>query len=317
MKVSNTNTVAPANVFFAVGALWARPSNKPTARKYAPRLAGTGRRGCHCVLCIATILFLASSALADQKLILKDGTDQIVSSYEVKGDRVRFYSTERKEWEEIPESLVDWKATEEAKRAAEKPPEIEEDLKKPAAPPRLSLAPGVFLPDTEGVYVYDGKSLLGLSASHAEVKNDSTRRVLGRLAPVPIIKGRAFAEVPGSAAKVTVTGTNPAIYLRLSKLFSEGYGLVRMKIKGDTRIAEEISIHPVTGSETESQDRVPVSVEQVQPESGGVAGVLRLTPKEPLRAGEYAVVEYLDKGKMNLYLWDFSYRPDSSAQKRK
>jgi hypothetical protein len=263
------------------------------------------------ILVIAMLLCLPAMARADQKLILKDGSDQIISTYEIKGDRVRFYSTERKEWEEIPESLVDWKATEEAKKAAEKPPELDEDLKQPPAPPRFSVAPGVFLPETQGVYVYDGKNLLGLTAAHAEIKNDNTRRVLGRIAPVPIIKGRAWAEVPGSAANVVVTGPSPVLYLHLNKLFSDTYGLVRMKPKGDTRVAEEISISPVTGNESESQDRVPVNVEQVQPDSATAAGVLRLTPKEPLRPGEYAVVEYVEKGKMNLYFWDFSYRPSS------
>ncbi|MBI2816015.1 MAG: hypothetical protein HYX72_03660 [Acidobacteria bacterium] len=311
--------VATANVFFAVGKFRGVPGDKTTARKSTPRLAGTSRRGHHdhafvsrAVLYVAVLLCLSSLASADQKLILKDGSDQIVSEYQIKGDRVRFYSMERKEWEEIPESLVDWKATEEAKRAAEKPPEIDEDLKKPAAPPRFSVAPGVLLPESDGVYVYDGKTLLGLAPSHAEIRNDQTRQILGKLARVPIIKGRAYAEVPGASAKVTVTGPNPVIYLHLSKLFSEGYGIVRMKPgKNSTRVAEEISISPISGTETESQDRVPATVEQVQPESGGTAGVVRLTPKEPLRPGEYAVVEYVEKGKMNLYLWDFSYRPDT------
>lgn len=314
-KQATKRVVATANVFFAVGSFRGVAGEKPTARKIARR--GYHALAVHVTLSTLILFFLSSIASADQKLILKDGSDQMVSEYQIKGGRVRFYSTERKEWEEMPESLVDWKATEEAKRAAEKPPEIDEDLKKPAAPPRFSVAPGVLLPETEGVYVYDGKQLLGLAPAHAEIRNDQTRQILGKLARVPIIKGRAYAEVPGASAKVTVTGQNPAIYLHLSKLFSEGYGIVRMKPgKNGTRVVGEISISAISGSETESQDRVPVTVEQVQPETGGAAGVLRLTPKEPLRPGEYAVVEYVEKGKMNLYFWDFSYRPDGSGRKR-
>ena len=62
------------------------------------------------------------AAWANQKLCMKDGSYQMVSSYEVQGDRVRYFSIERSEWEEIPSSLVDFDATrradEDAKAAA-------------------------------------------------------------------------------------------------------------------------------------------------------------------------------------------------------
>ena len=48
---------------------------------------------------------------ANHRLILKDGGFQPVRQYQVVGDRVRYLSQDRGEWEEMPADLVDWEAT--------------------------------------------------------------------------------------------------------------------------------------------------------------------------------------------------------------
>src|SRR5215469_7237327 len=54
----------------------------------------------------------AEAPRANHRLILKDGSYQIVRKYEVVGDRVRYISLERSgEWEELPYDLVDRNAT--------------------------------------------------------------------------------------------------------------------------------------------------------------------------------------------------------------
>ncbi|HXY04655.1 MAG TPA: hypothetical protein VEI49_13870 [Terriglobales bacterium] len=99
-----------------------------------------------------------------KRLILKDGSYQLATKWEVKGDRLRYLSAERNEWEEVPNSLVDWTATEkyEKDRAAGVPsPEVIE-LDKELAAERAAeesrsplVAPGLHLPQDGSLVLLD------------------------------------------------------------------------------------------------------------------------------------------------------------------
>src|SRR5215469_8048692 len=69
----------------------------------------------------ALLLLVFTAWAANIKLYLKDGSFHLVKEYQVEADRVRFYSVERSEWEEIPLELVNLEKTrtEEAERKAE------------------------------------------------------------------------------------------------------------------------------------------------------------------------------------------------------
>src|SRR5579871_4087505 len=64
---------------------------------------------------------------ANIKLYLKDGSYHLVREYQVQPDRVRFYSVERSQWEEIPLDLVDLGKT--RSEETERKEEIEKETK--------------------------------------------------------------------------------------------------------------------------------------------------------------------------------------------
>src|SRR6266852_6381467 len=99
-----------------------------------------------------------------KRLILKDGSYQLTTKWEVKGDRVRYLSAERGEWEEVPNSLVDWAATDkfEKERVAGAPVPEAVELDKELEAERQAdeaksphVAPGLRLPDEGGVILLD------------------------------------------------------------------------------------------------------------------------------------------------------------------
>src|SRR5271165_6295569 len=104
------------------------------------------------LLCL--LVCVASSQQLAKRLILKDGSYQLATKWETKGERVRYFSAERGEWEEVPNSMVDWPATDkyEKDRAAGVPLAGAAELDKEMAAERAAedartpqVAPGLRL----------------------------------------------------------------------------------------------------------------------------------------------------------------------------
>lgn len=291
---------------------------------------------------LLTILFSFSLHAQDlaKRLILKDGSYQAVTKYEVKGDRVRYVSAERGEWEELPSSLVDWPATEKYEKdraAGASTPEtiqLEKDLEaERAADEALSphVAPGLQLPEEGGVFLLDTyenrPELVPIDQRGGAVNKNMKGNIL-RGAINPVASKQQTVELPGKHAPVQSHVSVPSLYINIDrdqateadaaiaaaqkaeekpdKSGSDRFRIARLESKGEKRIVGEIKV-AIYGKITQDAKFIPTTL---QPMTGGWA---KLTPTDRLEPGEYAVVEMLGKEGMNLYVWDFGVNPNAPA----
>jgi hypothetical protein len=292
---------------------------------------------------LAALFVLAIPVVAQQlakRLILKDGSYQLATKWEVKGDRVRYLSAERDEWEELPNSLVDWAATDKfakdraagvpAPEAVELDKEIEAERQaEEAKTPRV--APGLRLPEDGGMLLLDTfqtqPQLVQLQQNTGEL-NRNTKENMLRSAINPIASSKQTIELDGSHASVQAHATLPAIYVNLDQSLGSNassqqgpqqpqqpqqpelpwdrYHIVRVQLKKDKRIIGDIKINPL-GKATQEQNLVPTDSQRL------TGGWVKITPLNDLEPGEYAVVELLGNAGMNTYVWDFGVNPSAPA----
>src|ERR1022692_368783 len=244
----------------------------------------------------------AFSPAAPIKLILKDGTYQMVRSYERVEDRVKFFSIERNDWEELPADLVDWKATEETAKSAKeedaaKAREVDEQTKQDAERDSADVGQGVHLGEEYGFYAVNAGKATLLPISRAGSVVDKRRAAVNILMPAPVLKNRRLITLPG-AKSATRFPKQPAGLFIVSDSKTSRFVLLRVKVKGDHRELEAILTSPVSGKQEQGGDQIEL-LEVVVSEQ-----TTRLVPQAPLVPGEYALVEIIDD-KLNLYVADF------------
>jgi hypothetical protein len=296
----------------------------------------------HAILALLTLFLLPILSPAQdtsRRLILKDGSYQSVTKYEVKGDRVRYYSAEREDWEEIPKSLVDWPATDkyEKDRAAgvsspeavqlDKELEHERELEEAQLP---EVAPGLRLPQDQGVFLLDtfgGEPQVVEVQQNASDVNRDTKGNIFRGAINPVAGLKQTIELEGSHAKVQAHGAVPSLYINVEatpdqpqsplpaqpisqpqqpSVPFDRYRIIRADVKGNKRILGDVK-RQVTGKISQEQHLVKTTVNRL------TGGWLKITPIEALVPGEYALVEMMGKEGMNLYVWDFGVNPKAPA----
>jgi hypothetical protein len=236
---------------------------------------------------------------ANIRLYLKDGSYQIVREYKVEGDRVRYYSTERGDFEEIPLELVDLKKTEgeikqreELQREEAKAQDEEEKAEREVQKQVASI------PQETGVYLIEGENKLKpIKQAEPKVVNNKGRHVLKLVSPVPLISDKSWLELDGAHSANVVTSPRPEFYMRLAS--EERFGMVRMGDHKGNRVVEKLTIVPVVKEVVEEPEFVDIFRQQV----GDM--LYKIWPEKALSPGEYGVVEYTE-GKVNMTVWDFA-----------
>jgi hypothetical protein len=260
-------------------------------------------------LCFLLFVFCFLAGAENLKLYMKDGSDQLVREYKVENDRVKFYSLDREEWEEVPLALVDLDKTKAEIKAradtirADAAAQDSEDKAERAA--RKEVAS---VPQEPGVYLIDERkpapqNLTAMKVGESKVVNDKRRSVLKAISPVPLVPGKATLELDGPHSAQGTANRSPEFYIRLSD--EERFGIVRLGQHKGNRVVEKLTIEPVIKETTQEPDLVEVFRQQV------ADGLFKIWPQKPLDPGEYAVVQYSVE-KLDMQVWDFFIAPGAA-----
>jgi hypothetical protein len=296
----------------------------------------------------ALLLMFLGSGLAQQnpartRLVMKDGSYQVVLGYQVVGKVVRYQSAERDgETEEVPLALVDLAATERwrqehsaaQKQTAVLSPELaREEADRMSKTPEV--APNLHLPDEDSVLVLDqfngAPELVPLMQEQSDLNKETAHAVLKKELN-PFATSHAVLELKGPAAEVQFHAAGPVFYIRTGKdegedsgggamivdthgaagretpsggSDSSGYVVERLDVRSDSRVVDSFRI-PLLGSGKKQAEVVEMKQEDLP---GG--HWMRLTPEQPLQPGEYALIEVLNEKEINLNLWDFGVHPNA------
>lgn len=287
---------------------------------------------------ISVFFILLAGALHGQehakRLILKDGSYQLATKWEMQGDRVHYYSAERYDWEDLPKGLVDWDATNKFNQqnprgvnpnanvdemrqadAEEKAEQAKEEAARPV------VAPGLRLPDSGGVFLLDHyrdqPQLVEVVQNGGELNKQMGKNIMHAvIMPIPTGSKQSI-DLKGAHAKVQAHEDSPAIYVDVTASTSDTqdnkpspelnrpdrFKIVRVQVKKETRVVSNVKIS-LLGKVSNQEEVIPTTAESV---SGGEW--VKLTPQHPLTPGEYAVVEMLDPTSINMFVWDFGVNP--------
>lgn len=288
-----------------------------------------------------------STAPHRTRLILRDGSYQVVLSYRVEGKIVRYQSAERDGAEELPYDLVDWDATHAWERrhpatgaAPTQAPEtgidpelLKEEADRAAQTPEV--AKDLSLPDLDSVvaldYFHGEPELVPLVQTDGELNRTTGHNVL-KLVVNPHSVSHQIVQLKGIEAAVQMHVDQPAIYLRIgddatmqrggTPLVVDTHG-ASSREKPNATGASADRAYVIVRADVRTDARVLVSfnigmlgsVQKQQDVMETVTEVLpgghwlKVSPKKPLDFGEYALMEVISDSEVNMGVWDFGVHP--------
>jgi len=283
------------------------------------------------------------------RLILKDGSYQVVMSYRTVGDRVRFISAERGgAEEEIPSSLVDFEATrrwekqhtvasEDGDSGAPQASSIDPELLKEEAD-RAALTPEVAkdlrLPELDSVLILDTyrgtPELVPLAQTDGDLNRNTGHNIL-RATINPLSSAHQLVQIKGETSPVQLHIDSPVIYLRIGEAVAPTGGTpltvdthgATSAIKDGPKGGSADSRYVIVRADVRTGARVIASFkvgllgnghvqeDVVETISEMLPGGhwMKLAPRQPLEFGEYALMEIISDQSVNLGVWDFGVHP--------
>jgi hypothetical protein len=247
-------------------------------------------------------LMLAPLCLrGNQRLYLTDGSYHVVREYQVLTDRVRFYSVERSQWEELPKELVDFARTtgEDAERKAVQAEEQKLVDDEEAVERRMRREAAAIPPDVGVYYFQDGRPR-EIPLAELEMVNDRRRSFLKVITPLPMVAGRNWVELKGLYSQTVFQTPRPEFYIRLHT--HQRFGFLKMTEHKGNRVVQTWELIPVSKELMEFQEDVADFRRQAGPM------LYQIWPREDLEPGEYALATF-SPGEGNIRAWDFGYQP--------
>jgi hypothetical protein len=284
------------------------------------------------------------------RLILKDGTYQLVLSYKVVGNVVRYRSAERDgEEEDVPLALVDLPATEKWKKdhepgaepaAQNAPPVLSPELaREEAARAALTpeIAPDLRLPEEDSVLALDTfrgtPELVPMPQSASDLNKETAHAVLkGTINPAS--SPHRITDIPRPRADIQLHVPDPVFYIRVNGGNQDDEittgGTFTVDTHGASGRATPSGGDPNNPYVIERLDarqdlrvvdslrlsllgtgRTQRDIIETRAEILPGGHWMKLTPLNPLDFGEYALIEVLGPNAVNLDVWDFGIHSDA------